>query len=471
MESETRRKIEETVTDILKNSNIEEVTEFMVRVAASERLGIDLSDSEHKQFVRKVVESYLLALAEEDENQRENPSELNVPEDGREVMQEVQEVKLKRELKDDTDRIICQLSNKRNVVIQDFKGKTMVSIREYYQKDGKQLPGVKGISLPAEQWSVLKKNVPAIVEAIKKMEAKMSSEFNGKQNEEVPNSVVDTFSTELVPVDISRFNGKNYHLWAQQIGLLLKQLKIAYVLTEPCPSARPGQDSSAEEKRWVDDDSHCRRNILLYLSDHLFDQYAKRKMSARELWEDLKLTYLYEEFGTKRSQVRKYIEYQMVEENSILEQVQEFNNIADSIVASGILVDENFHVSVIISKLPPSWKNICNKLMREEHLPFWKLMERLRTEEASRNQSKKVGEPSNNPGFHLSKRPRGTDNMPSGMHRNKSDMNSKKIPCYYCGKKGHLPKNCWWKSDKQGEERREEENGSISEVDMHRAME
>lgn len=63
MEAETRRKVEEMVLDILKKSNIEEATEFTIRVAASERLGIDLSDTASKHFVRSVVESFLLSVA------------------------------------------------------------------------------------------------------------------------------------------------------------------------------------------------------------------------------------------------------------------------------------------------------------------------------------------------------------------------------------------------------------------------
>ena len=94
--------------DILKNSNIEEMTEFMVRFTASERLGIDLSDSEHKQFVRSVVESYLLVLAEEDGN--EKAPESSVPEETRMVAQEEQEEKPKKDVKEDNaDRIICQV--------------------------------------------------------------------------------------------------------------------------------------------------------------------------------------------------------------------------------------------------------------------------------------------------------------------------------------------------------------------------
>lgn len=72
MDSETRNKIEETVLEILKNSNMDEATEHKIRKAASEKLGMELSDPTRKKFVRQVVESYLAeqqAKAEEEQEQ------------------------------------------------------------------------------------------------------------------------------------------------------------------------------------------------------------------------------------------------------------------------------------------------------------------------------------------------------------------------------------------------------------------
>lgn len=34
-----------------------------------------------------------------------------------------------------------QISGKRRLVVSEFKGNTMINIREYYEKDGKALPG------------------------------------------------------------------------------------------------------------------------------------------------------------------------------------------------------------------------------------------------------------------------------------------------------------------------------------------
>ncbi|PRQ58500.1 putative transcription factor ssDNA-binding-TF family [Rosa chinensis] len=509
MELESRRRIEETVVDILRTTSLDEMTEFKVRVAASERLGIDLSGVDRKSFVRGVVESFLISAAAE----AEPPS----------VREGQEAARLKKEANEDGERVICKLTNRRNVVIHDFRGKTLVSIREFYKKGGKELPSARGISLPAEQWTTFKNSVPAIEEAIKKMESKLRSEIDSKrtedgketedgkqtedgketedgkqvedgkrtegskqtedgkqaedgkqseaskriedgeqngdgkqtedarQSEDMSASLNDVAPHEFFSIETCRYNGKNYPIWAQQMEFLLKQLKIAYVLFVSCPVITLGPEPSTEEiaqakaaeQQWRNDDSVCRRSILNALSDDLLNLYSRRTTTAKELWEDLKQLHLYEKFGTKRSLVKKYMEFQMLEGRPVLEQIQEFNNIADSIVASGMVVEEKFHVSVVISKLPPSWKDVSIKLMSEEHLPFANMMDRLRFEENLRTREQQ-GLPINHAGNPPVKLiPRMRDMKQRNMQWKRSDLEiDGRVICQFCGKKGHISQNC-----------------------------
>ncbi|XP_015896029.3 RNA polymerase II transcriptional coactivator KELP [Ziziphus jujuba] len=156
MEPEEEQKIEKTLRRILEKSNMDEVTEHKIRKQASEELELDLSKKPYKAFVKKVIETFLEEQAQDQEEEEEQEAN-----DG------------SREYDDEGNPIICKLSEKRKVTVQDFRGKTLVSIREYYRKDGKELPTSKGISLTEEQWAIFKKNVPAIEKAARKMESKI----------------------------------------------------------------------------------------------------------------------------------------------------------------------------------------------------------------------------------------------------------------------------------------------------------
>lgn len=242
----------------------------------------------------------------------------------------------------------------------------------------------------------------------------------------------------LVPIEPTRLNGKNYNRWVHQMYFFLNQINIAYVLTEPCPiiplheEGKSGKTDQAKAaaRKWIDDDYLCRRNILNSLSDQLFDEYSKKAFNSRELWEELKSSFN-EDFGTKRSQVNNYLQFQMVDGVSVLQQVQELHNIADSIIASGMWIDENFHVSAIVSKLPPSWKECRLKLMQQELLPLSKLMYTLRVEEESRNRCR-TSESGKN--AHIVE-PKLEDNV--GLRKKEI-----KRVCYTCGHEGHIAKNC-----------------------------
>ncbi|KAL2893266.1 RNA polymerase II transcriptional coactivator KELP [Bienertia sinuspersici] len=472
MDAEISDKIQITVTDILKSSDLNTTTEEQVRELAAQKLGIDLSDLPHKVLVRQVVESFLLSTAEEGENK---------------PVIDAKQASLDS----------CRLSEKRDVAVINSAGKTAVSIRELTRKDGKAFATPKCTSLALDEWSVFQKSIPAIEEAIEKAESRLRSEIENKQVDDkcdisvkkgkqivdgpsgaepsktygaLPRprqvatseraesaSTVASTPQRLVPIGIIRFDGKNYEQWAKRMKSYLNQLKVSYVLSEPCPSAVGVEDSKLTEilsvaERWVNDDHMCHQNILNSLCDHLFAHYMKKSGTAKDLWEELKLMYLEEEHGANVSLVKNYIEFQIVEEKSVFKQVDELNQIADALQASGMHVEEKFHVNVIISKLPASWKPNSIELMKEDYLPMWMLMNHLKAEEESRQKLNR-GVPFFSRGdssvFQPSKKPelqRFSMKKPRVPYASGDLDRDKKIKfCSICKKKGHNPEQCWYR--------------------------
>ncbi|KAL0379384.1 UNVERIFIED_CONTAM: hypothetical protein Sangu_0002700 [Sesamum angustifolium] len=203
------------------------------------------------------------------------------------------------------------------------------------------------------------------------------------------------------------------HLHHTPNAVRFEQLDIGYVLAQPCPSISLNQETSLYEKvkekaavqRWIDDDYMCRHNILNSLCDNLFQLYSQKSCSARKLWEELKLVYD-EDLGTTRSQINKYIHFQMVDGVSVIEQVQELHRIANSIMTSGTWIDENFHVEM----------NYKKGLIIEPKLDY-----RL------------------------------------GMRRKEN-----KRVCYGCGKEGHIIKNCPDRKFEAGDKSNEKGNRVLS---------
>lgn len=141
--------------------------------------------------------------------------------------------------------------------------------------------------------------------------------------------------------------------------------------------------SMAAEEKWNEDDTLCFHTILNHLCDDLFLHYSKRRKetSAKQLWDELQLR-----FGAHESRVQKYMEFDLLEEEEPMwVQAQEMDSLFFALVRCNKMeIDEEFHVNAIISKLPPSWEDVCIELMREEHLPVTKLIHRLIVEQQSR---------------------------------------------------------------------------------------
>ncbi|KAI9848415.1 MAG: hypothetical protein M1837_000210 [Sclerophora amabilis] len=100
--------------------------------------------------------------------------------------------------KDEEGSEYWEISKNRRLTISVFKGKHMVNIREYYEKDGKNLPGKKGISLPIEQYAAFVALLPHVETVLKEKGEDVprpvygdSSEAEGADDGDEPENVVE----------------------------------------------------------------------------------------------------------------------------------------------------------------------------------------------------------------------------------------------------------------------------------------
>nr|KAJ0212114.1 hypothetical protein LSAT_V11C400178980 [Lactuca sativa] len=180
------------------------------------------------------------------------------------------------------------------------------------------------------------------------------------------------------------FADKNYTRWAEKVKFMIHVLKLAFVLdpelapipANPIPETGKTMDptiiTELEKQRTLCRESEelCVGHIKNSLSDRLYDLYTSVK-DPRELWNALELKYKAHEEGTDKYLVSKYLEFQMADDKSIIEQV-----------------------GAIIAKLPPSWKDFSKRMMHKfEDYSLDDLMKHLRIEEETRIRNKrgKVG--------------------------------------------------------------------------------
>ncbi|KAK3017500.1 hypothetical protein RJ639_006004 [Escallonia herrerae] len=243
----------------------------------------------------------------------------------------------------------------------------------------------------------------------------------------------------------------------------LRQLKLAYVLTQPCPTIPIKEFSSDQVKtingqidKWNDDDYFCRNHILSEMTDSFYDQYSKKSKTATELWNTLKSVYQAEESSTKKFLVSNYMDFKMTDDRPVSVPVRELQLIANDICAVGMVLDENFHIGAIVAKLPPTWKEYRNKLKhKKEDLALDQLMQHLHIEEETRNREKEPAketivkahvvvdkdEKKNSRRHNQNKflKPKNS----KGFKPLSSNAKAKNKECYNCHKIGHVVKDCY----------------------------
>ncbi|KAL0344271.1 UNVERIFIED_CONTAM: hypothetical protein Sangu_1314500 [Sesamum angustifolium] len=150
--------------------------------------------------------------------------------------------------------------------------------------------------------------------------------------------------TRTLP-DLSKMeplDGTNFKRWSQKLLIFFEQLEVDYVLfTDPPEITTQTMDTSTAiittsqtdssrredelKAKYEKDNRTVRGHLLNYMTNTLFDLFVNHK-SARTIWNTLESRYG-GDAGRKKYVVGKWLQFQIVDGKSIMDQVHEYENI------------------------------------------------------------------------------------------------------------------------------------------------
>lgn len=190
-------------------------------------------------------------------------------------------------------------------------------------------------------------------------------------------------------IKLYRFDGTNFTRWKNKLLFLLMELGVAYLLSDNLPKIpEPSDDESdevkANRKKREEDEVRCRGFILNALSDRLYDLFRSLK-SPQEIWKALENKYMSEKQGTDRFLTMKFFEFQMLNNKSVVNQVDELLLLVSRLKDLSIEVSDQRQVGAVIAKLPSTWNDYRKKLLHtSENFTIDQLTKHIRIEEETR---------------------------------------------------------------------------------------
>ncbi|XP_070025711.1 uncharacterized protein [Nicotiana sylvestris] len=112
--------------------------------------------------------------------------------------------------------------------------------------------------------------------------------------------------------------------------------------------------------------------------------------TSKELWNALEKKYKTENAGLKNFVAAKFLDFKMVDDKSVIMQVQELQVIVHDLLAEDMVINEAFQVAAFLEKLPQLWKDFKNYLkQKRKEITFEDLIVRIQIEEDNKAAEKK----------------------------------------------------------------------------------
>ncbi|KAJ0462893.1 putative RNA-directed DNA polymerase [Helianthus annuus] len=236
-------------------------------------------------------------------------------------------------------------------------------------------------------------------------------------------------------------------------------MNLERFLTETAPQPAEGETDAqalSAVEAWKHSDFICRGYVLNGLSDALYNVYYNRlPKNYGSLW--IKSTKW--RMREQRNLLSPFLDFKMVDNKTVMNQVQELQIKLHDIHAEGMVLSETFQVAAMIEKLPPAWLDFKNYLKyKRKEMTIEELVVRLRIEEDNRVAQKgtilqasakanmvEVGESSKGKKGKGKKDNKGKAKV-NNLGPKKGAVKKKLAPfqgtCYNCNETGHRANQC-----------------------------
>lgn len=193
------------VRRLLPNVDLEKTSIRQVQEKLVEDLGVELD--EHKTIIKQEIDQYLISIEDADYNP--------AADQGDEPAAKKQKADPPQRQQQPAGELSITLSSKRFMKLREFNNKSLVDIREYYEKEGDLLPGQKGISLSSQQWHTLSSNLTNINTALDAKDEAYFCELGSKKR-----AGVSSFRGKMM-IDVREYYEKDGEMKPGKKGISL----------------------------------------------------------------------------------------------------------------------------------------------------------------------------------------------------------------------------------------------------------
>ena len=251
--------------------------------------------------------------------------------------------------------------------------------------------------------------------------------------------------------NIKAFDGERYSVWKFRLRALLSELDVLKVLDDE------KLDKKSDE--WKKADKVAKSVIIEYLSDS-FLGFVKVESSAKEIIQSLDAIYERKSLATQLALRKKLLGLKLHGDIQLIKHFQTFDDLMTELLSAGAKLEETDKVSHLLLTLPSTYDGVITAIetLSEDNLTLAFVKTRLLDHEVkiqseSKDTSAKVlHAESVNVETSKSHKFQQKGQFKRRFPKSKFKKNSN-LKCHYCGRKGHIKKDCYYYKRTQQDER------------------